>query len=1061
MSTTRIHDEAPEGAFFHGHAEPRQGGVRIVGAKGGKGGGSVRQPVESPDSLHSTAYAKVLDLVSEGPIVGPVHGLTGLLRDVYLEGTPIQNADGSLNFQGVQADFRAGTQAQDYIPGFPSAESTVAVGVELRASQPWVRLISNTDLSAVRLTLEVRGLRQQSTSTGDVSGYRVDYVIELQTDGGAWANVLTGAFDGKTTSVYARSHRIDLPPAASGWNVRVRRTTPNSDSSTIVDATFVQSITEIIDAKLRYPMSSLVGLQVDASQFQNVPARGFHFRGRILSVPSNYEPESRSYSGAWDGTLKQAYTNNPAWVFYDMAASDRYGVRQRIGAARLSMLKWALYPIAQYCDELVPDGFGGQEPRFTCNAYLQQEGDAYRVMSDLASVFRGMAYETSGSVMAAADMPGDPTYTYSSANVIDGRFSYTGSALRTRYTVAQVSWNDLSDQGRGKVEVVEDREAQARYGLRIVQVSAFGCTSRGQAVRAAKWRLLTSQVETQGVTFRVGLDQALVMPGKVIRVVDPHRAGRRIGGRIRMASTTVIEVDAEVGVRPGDRLVVNLPSGISESREISSAVGEFIHADQTVWTVDSTEITADMVGLPGATLTITVTRPFSELPEPEAVWTVESEALSSQLYRVMSVSRQDAMTAQISAVQHEPGKFSSVDYGTKLDPVPITVVPPGVQPPPRDIVLSSYSVVDQGIARHVAQIRWAPPESQAISYQVQWRRDRSDWVEAGRTGSSSMELQDIRAGGYVVRVRAMNAMGVPSIWAYSAETQLQGDLAPPLALAYLNPTSLVFGVRLDWGFPVGPSIIERTELWYGQVDDLQQAIKLGDFAYPQSTHTLMGLAAGAQFFFWGRLVDKNGEIGPWHPVSGGGVMGQASSDAGEILEYLQGQITETQLAQALIEKIDSGGESAVVVEQLVNQLAAMYTIKTQITDGGRTYLAGIGVGVENNEGTIESQVLVAADRFAVIHPNGTTTTSPFVIQGGQAFMNQAFIADGTITNAKIGQVIQSNNYIAGQQGWRIDKAGGFELNGSVAGQGRVSISNQLLRVYDGNGVERVRLGIWS
>lgn len=1062
MTQAQQHDEAPPGAFcISGPLKSiaRRGGMTIVGAKGGKGGGGgARQPVEAPDSLHSIAFAKVLDLISEGPIAGPAHGTAGLLRDIYLDGTPIQNDDGTLNFQNVRADFRAGTQSQDHIAGFPAAENTIGINVELRSAQPWVRLVTNTALSAVRVTLETRGLSQADTSNGDIRGYRVEYAIDVQTDGGAWAEVLRSAMDGKTTQTYARTHRIDLPDASSGWNVRVRRLTPNANSSTIADTTYVQAITEVIDAKLRMPMSALVGIEVDASQFQSVPQRAFHFRGRVLSVPANYDPETRTYSGTWDGSFKQAWSNNPAWIFYDMVGNDRYGQGAFIPAAKLSMLKWALYPIAQYCDELVPNGFGSQEPRFTCNAYLQEQGDAYRVLSDLASVFRGMVYEQGGAVMAAADIPGEPSYTYSSANVIDGRFTYVGAALRTRYTVAQVSWNDMSDMGRAKMEAVEDREAQARYGLRITQVTAFGCTSRGQAVRAAKWSLLTSQRETQGVTFQVGLDHAVVAPGKVIRVVDPNRAGRRIGGRIRAASATVIEVDAEVGVRPGDRLVVNLPSGVSESRLISSAVGDFITADQTTFTVDSTEITADMVGLPGATLTITVTQAFSETPEPEAVWTVESEALSSQLFRVLSINRQDGLVAEISAVQHEPGKYLNVDYGTKIDTRPITVVPPSVQPAPAQVLLSSYSVLGQGIAQHNAVIEWTAAPS-AVAYQVQWRRDNSDWIEGGRTGSARLELENIRAGAYLARVRAINAAGIPSLWATSMETQLSGNVVPPSALTHLTPTSLVFGIRLDWGFPLGPSIIERTELWYGQANDLQQAIKLGDFAYPQATHTLMGLAAGAQLFFWGRLVDKNGEIGPWYPVSGGGVMGQASSDAGEILEYLQGQITETQLAQALIEKIDSGGESAVVVEQLVNQLAAMYTIKTQITSGGRTYLAGIGVGVENNEGIIESQVLVAADRFAVIHPNGTTTTVPFVIQGGQVFINQAFIADGTITNAKIGNVIQSTNYVANQTGWRLDKAGGFEQNGNIPGQGRRIDRNTRTQLFYPNGQVAIEFGI--
>lgn len=1054
-------DEAPSGAFcISGPLKsiPREGGITIVGYKGGKGGGRGRAPVEAPDSLHSTAYAKVLDLISEGPIVGPVHGQGSLLRDIYLDGTPVQNADGSLNFQGVRADFRAGTQAQSYISGFPSSESTVGVNVELTFEQPWVRQVTNTELSAVRVTLEVRGLSRANTSNGDINGYRIEYAIDVQTDGGAWEEVLRSAFDGKTTNVYARSHRIDLPDADTGWSIRVRRLTANANSSTIADTTFVQSITEIIDAKLRMPMSALVGIQVDASQFQSVPQRAYHFRGRIVSVPSNYDPETRTYSGAWDGSFQQAWTNNPAWVFYDIVSNARYGLGAFIPASKLSMLKWALYPIAQYCDELVPDGFGGMEPRFTCNAYLQQDGDAYRVLADLASVFRGMVYEQGGAVMAAADMPGEPAYTYSAANVIDGRFTYSGAARRTRYTVAQVSWNDMSDMGRAKMEAVEDREGQARYGLNITQVTAFGCTSRAQAIRVGKWALLTSQRETQAVTFRVGLDQALVAPGKVIRVVDPHKAGRRIGGRIREATNTVITTDAEVGVRPGDRLVVNLPSGVSESRIISQAVGHGLTADMTTWTADSTEITADMIGLPEATLTITVTQPFSETPEPEAIWTVESEALTSQLFRVISVARQEGLVAEISAVQHEPDKYEAVDYGTKIDTRPITVVPPSVQPPPATVTLSSYSVLGQGIAQHNAVIEWTPAES-AVAYQVQWRRDNSDWIEGGRTGSARLELENIRAGAYTARVRAINAAGIPSLWTTSVETQLQGNVAPPPTVTHLTAASLVFGIRLDWGMPAGPSIIERTEIWYGPTNDREQAIKLGDFAYPQNSHTLMGLAAGAQLYFWARLVDKHGEIGPWYPAEGG-VLGQASADANAILDYLNGQISETQLAQALLEKIEGGGDAMVVVDQLVTALAAMYTIKTQLTVDGVPYMAGIGVGVENDDGQITSQILLAAGRVAILDESSGTLTIPFAVEGGQAFIREAMIGNATIGAAKLQDWLESDALAPnGQPVLRINfRTGVFEINNPLPGGGRLVVNSQAISVFDQNNVERVRMG---
>ncbi|SAH87833.1 Domain of uncharacterised function (DUF1983) [Bordetella trematum] len=877
----------------------RRGGVRIIGhGGGGKGGGKARAPVEAPDSLHSISYAKVLDAVSEGPIVGPVHGWDELLRDIYLDETPVQNEDGTLNFEGVVADFRSGTQDQDYIPGFPASESMIGVGVELRADQPFVRQLTNTALSAARITLEFRGLTSADTKKGDISGYRVEYAIDVQTDGGAYVTVLQAAADGKTTSSYSRTHRVDLPKATNRWNLRVRRLTPNANSATVGDTTFVHSIAEVIDVKLRHPMTALVGLQVDASQFQSVPARAYHLRGRILSVPSNYDPERGNYAGVWDGTFKQAYSNNPAWVFYDIVSNDRYGMGAFIPAGKLSQLKWSLYQIARYCDELVPDGLGGQERRFTCNLYLQSQADAWRVISDIAGIFRGMAYETGGAILAAADMPSDPAYNYSAGNIIGGRVTYTGSPLSTRYTLARVSWTDMSDMGRAKVEVVTDQEGQARYGIRPLDITAFGCSSRSQAIRAGQWALLTSRLETQVAQWQVGMDEALVAPGKVVRLADPHLAGRQIGGRIHAATATEVTVDVQIGVRPGDRLVVNLPSGISESRTVSDAVGHFLTADSTEWTADSTEITADMVGLPGSTLKIVVTQPFSEVPAPEAVWTLESEDLSVQLMRILSVAKKDGIVAEIKATQYEPSKFPAIDHGTKLDPLPVTVIPPSVQPAPGQVLLTSRSVIDQGIARHDATISWSAV-SGATAYQVQWRRDNSDWIEGGRTGSCELDLADIRAGAYVARVRAINAANVPSIWAVSQETVLEGDLAPPPAVPLLTAKGIVFGIELGWAFPEGPLALEHTELRYSSTPSFDDAIPLGVFPYPQRGHTLMGLSSGRRLWFWARFVDRLGLPGPWFPEAGAGILGEASADASEILDYIKGQIDQTMLSAEL------------------------------------------------------------------------------------------------------------------------------------------------------------------
>ncbi len=568
----------------------------IIGYGGGKGGGGGSSPTESPDSLHSVAYARVLDLVSEGEIGGPVNGM----QSIYLDGTPLVNADGSQNFQNVHVDYRLGTQDQDYIAGFPSVENEITVGVALTSAVPWSRAVTNTQLSAVRIRLSVPALSKADTGNGNINGYRVEYAVDLATDGGAYQQVFSTAFDGKTTTKYERSHRIELPRAATGWSVRVRRITPNANSSTIADTTTVDSFTEVIDAKLRYPNSALVGLRIDARQFNNVPARSFDLYGRIIRVPSNYDPATRSYTGIWDGFFKTAYSNNPAWVFYDLVLHARYGLGNRVNAAMVD--KWSLYQIGQYCDQMVPDGRGGQEPRFTCNCYLQSRADAYKVLQDLASVFRGMAYWASGTVVASADMPVDPHYTFAAANVVDGKFTYAGSALKARKTVALVSWNDPADAYRAKVEYVEDQDGIARYGVQQVEVTAFGCTSQGQAHRTGQWILLTSRMETETVTFKVGLDAALVAPGSVVRIADPARAGRRLGGRVRAAAGRTVTLDKGDQIAPGDTLTVILPSGVAQTRTVFAVSG------------DQATVTAD----------------WSEAIRPEAVWAVDSATLKTQ-----------------------------------------------------------------------------------------------------------------------------------------------------------------------------------------------------------------------------------------------------------------------------------------------------------------------------------------------------------------------------------------------------------------------------------------------
>lgn len=1030
------------------------GGFSLRGYKG-KGGGSARQPVEARDSLHSVSYARVLDLLSEGPIVGLVDGL----KSVYLDGTPLQNSQGGMNFSGVQFDIRHGTQQQDYIPGFPASENTIGIGVTLRYGTPWVRAITRPELSAVRVTLGVNGLSKANTENGDVNGYRVAYAIDLQTDGGAWNEVLNSAFDGKTTSQYRRTHRIDLPQGATSWAVRVRRLTPNADSATVGDTTVIDNITEVIDGKLRYPMSAIAGVQVDASQFQSIPTRAYHLRGRIIRVPTNYDPETATYTGIWDGTFKTAYSNNPAWVFYDLVTHERYGLGKQIPQAWVN--KWALYRIGQYCDELVPTGRGSaMERRFTCNLYLQSQGDAFNVLRDLVGIFRGMMYWGAGAAEPVADMPRDPVYTYTQANVIDGLFTYTGSRRKDRPTTALVSYNDPADMYRQKVVYYQDDEAVARYGIKKIELTAFGCTSESQALRVAKWALLTAKRETRGVSFSVGLDGTLVAPGSVIRVADGLLAGKRIGGRIKSATATQIELDADLTAVPGDTITVIMPDGTAQTRTIQISGGEKFTADSTQYTADTTQLTADRESKPGTSTVVTVSPPFTDIPPPESVWAIESDYLKTQLFTVVSVAEAGKGIFDIHAVQHEPGKFEAIDYGTKLDDRPITVVPAKEQAAPSAVSIESYEVVSQGISSTTVAIKWDKP-ADAVAYDIEWRRDNSDWVKVARQQTPRLEIENAYSGTYVARVRAVNSIEIPSLWTESAPTAVDGLLAAPPAIVGFNATALVFGIRLKWGYPAGLYVADHVEIRYGETNNFDDAVLLGNFPYPQNTHELMGLSAGKSFFFWARIVDKNGLPGEWtSPLAG-----SSSSNAGEILDYLDGQISETQLSQQLREEIESGGGASVEVAEIKNDLAAMYTMKVQLNANGAYHLAGIGVGVENNEGVLQSQVLVQADRFAIL-PAVTSAqasaVSPFVVQGGQVFIRNAVIGNASITSAKIADWLESDAVNSlGQKVWRLNmRTGEMQFNGAAGGNGRLTINNNLVQVYDANGTLRVRMGIW-
>lgn len=1383
--------------------------LAISGSKGGESNQTT--PAESPDSLRSISKAKILLAISEGEIQGELTG-----KDIYLDKTPLVDASGNENFPGVKWDFRPGTVHQSYIPGIAAVENEVSVGVELTSAVPYTRLITNSQLSAVRVRFRWPALQQQ-LSNGDITGYRIAYAIDIATDGGAYETLKNSAVDGKTTQAYERSHRITLP-TGSNWQIRIRRLTANANNNQIADAMFITAITDIVDRKFRHPNTALLYVEFDASQFQNIPQVACEPKGRIARVPVNYDPETRDYTGVWDGSFKWAYTDNPAWVSYDITLNDRFGTGARLNASMVD--KWELYLIAQYCDQLVPDGKGGMEPRYICNVYIQTAAEAWQVLRDIASIYRGMTYWAGGQMVNIADMPRELDYTYSKSNVIDGKFTYASNSEKVRYTRSLISYDNPENGYESDVTSVGDPKLQRRYGDRVIELSALGCTRESEAQRRGKWAILTNNSD-RTVSFAVGLDGRITPPGWVIGVADNKLSGRVIAGRIAAATLNTVTLDRDATANPGDRLIINLPSGKAEARTVQSAAGRVI------------------------TLTVN----YSELPVPQLQWAIEADDLAVQQFRVVRLAKTDN-TYEITAVQHNPSKYAFIDTGAKLEERPISVLPIGAIPAPASVTISQSVLTEQTMAVTTMTIEWSPVEN-AAAYEVEWRKDNGNWIKIPRTGETSTDIKGVYTGQYLARVRAISAADVMSVPRSSLLTNIVGKTGAPPALASFTTVSVVFGINLNWSFAAGSEDTLRTEIEYASNSGGTGAIKLGDFAYPIASHALRALSAGATLWFRARIVDRSGNVGPFTAW----IQGQASANQAAYDEYFSEVISESALNQQLQEKIekieplenavgqividvgeinvniggieeqiniieaelaeivgapdwdngtaylegqlvkfdgalyravqdvpagtpvsnelywekigdyaslgeavaalavqvsdldtsvseidgqlqavstrtdtlaaawrdedtgdgrladvlsgwknkaairtertvrasqnealaqqittvtaavggnaaaiqqeattranadsslasqidtvvstvgdntaaiqqeattradadtalasqidtltssvgdnaaaiqqeattradadsalasqistigstvgdntaaiqqeattranadtalagqittlsstvgdntaaiqqeattrasadsalaqqtstlsaawrdqDSGdgrladvlsgwkskaairnerivradavsalaqdittvtaevqGQSAAVQQSLTalasleDGLQAMWSVKLGVTQDGKYYAAGIGLGIENTDIGLQSQFLVWADRFAIINQiAGTSTvTAPFVVQGGQTFISQAMIGNAWITNAMIGDIIQSNNYVAGTTGWRLNKNGTFEINGPVAGQGRMKITNQLIEIFDNSNTLRVRLGIWS
>ncbi|SQM39729.1 phage attachment tail tip protein J [Escherichia coli] len=957
----------------------------------GKGSSKGHTPREAKDNLKSTQLLSVIDAISEGPIEGPVEGL----KSVLLNSTPVLDSEGNTNISGVTVVFRAGEQEQTPPEGFESSGSETVLGTEVKYDTPITRTITSANIDRLRFTFGVQAL-VETTSKGDRNPSEVRLLVQIQRNGG-WVTEKDITIKGKTTSQYLASVVVDnLPPRP--FNIRMRRMTPDSTTDQLQNKTLWSSYTEIIDVKQCYPNTALVGVQVDSEQFgsQQV-SRNYHLRGRILQVPSNYNPQTRQYSGIWDGTFKPAYSNNMAWCLWDMLTHPRYGMGKRLGAADVD--KWALYVIGQYCDQSVPDGFGGTEPRIACNAYLTTQRKAWDVLSDFCSAMRCMPVWNGQTLTFVQDRPSDKVWTYNRSNVVmpdDGApFRYSFSALKDRHNAVEVNWIDPDNGQETATELVEDSQAIARYGRNVTKMDAFGCTSRGQAHRAGLWLIKTELLETQTVDFSVGAEGLRHVPGDVIEICDDDYAGISTGGRVLAVNsqTRTLTLDREITLPSSGTTLISLVDG--QGSPVSVEV-------QSV--TDGVKVKV------------------SRVPDGVAeysVWGLKLPTLRQRLFRSVSIRENDDGTYAITAVQHVPEKEAIVDNGAHFDGDQSGTVK-GVTPPAVQH-LTAEVTADSGEYQVLA--RWDTPKVvKGVSFLLRLTVAADDGserlVSTARTTETTYRFTQLALGRYTLTVRAVNAWGQ------------QGDpasvsfrIAAPAAPSRIELTPGYFQITATPHLAVYDPTVQF-EFWFSEkrIADIRQvettARYLGTALYWIAAS--INIKPGHDYYFYVRSVNTVGKSTFVEAV------GQPSDDASGYLDFFKGEIGKTHLAQELWTQIDNGQlapdlaeirtsitdvsneitqtvnkkleDQSAAIQQIQkvqvdtnNNLNSMWAVKLQQMQDGRLYIAGIGAGIENTPDGMQSQVLLAADRIAMVNPANGNTKPMFVGQGDQIFMNEVFL----------------------------------------------------------------------
>ncbi|MDO8233954.1 DUF1983 domain-containing protein [Citrobacter werkmanii] len=1060
----------------------------ITGAKGG----SQKQhtPVEQPDSAQSMARCRMLLALGEGEFAGGLDATR-----IFLDGTPLGNADGSMNFENVTWDFRPGTQVQTPIPGFPAVENETSIGVSLTKVTPWTRAISNTQIDAVLVRIGIPGLQQQEND-GDIVGTTVQYHIDLAIDGGVYATVMTKTVTEKLSSLYELTHRINLPKANTGWQIRVVRDTDDSTSQMLQNKTQVQAITEVIDARLRYPHTALLYVSFNAKSFSNIPKISCKPKGRVIRIPQNYDPITRTYGGTWDGTFKWGWTNNPAWIWFDILTEPRFGLGRRVTPAMLD--KWELYRIAQRCDQKVADGKGGSgtEPRFMFDVYIQAQADAWQVIKDIAAGFNGMTFWGNNMFNVVSDMPADTSklQILTRASVV-GKPTYSSGSEKNRYSSALINFSDPENHYQDRTTAVMFPDLVKQFKFKQTQLTAIGCTRESEAQRRGGWAVYSNSLD-RIITVQTGLDGFAYVPGTVFAFADERLSGRVYGGRITEYNGVLKSVTTDRGTSAlaGDTLMIRTLGGTVESRTIQAVNGQQL--------ILATAFTAE--------------------PLPNAIFVIDAGQLRLQYFRVTNLTFNDEEnTYSITGAEYNGAKYDAVDNNARLDTPPISLLPTGLVSQPTNIAISSYDSVRQGqrIATMVAS--WDAPvdkngktQADIVAYQAQWKRGDNEWINIPETGLRNIEVSGIFSGDYLVRVRAINSGGASSLWATSALTHLTGRTGEVPKPIGLRTTAINWGIQVDWSFPADTGDTLQTELQYSANGNGDNPLLLAGVPYPQHTYTQLGLKAGQEFWYRARLVDRIGNQSDWTDW----ICGQSNSNADDYLGDIADDFLTSADGDRLTSDIDTNLEAALqnalanhgtvehqwaqygevradilVVKTTIAQVdkamaemstqvqaqfnnvtavledkltavvdatgaSAIYTLKTGVRINGVMYNAGMSIAVLAEAGKpVVTRVGFNANQFVLMSGSGDTQYSPFAVVNGQVFISDAFIQYSQITLAKIGE-LRSSNYVQGKTGTIMKADGTFEINGSNDGDGRTTIDNYGQKVYDKNNTLRVVVG---